>query len=186
MARRLGSEVGKSVALTADSAVSELPFLGEIRSAVIHLVRNAIDHGIEDEYERVSLRKPPAGNIRVSVSGDGRDYLIEVGDDGRGIDFERVSARAREAGLIASGQDPDRAALVKLLFLPDFSCSQGSALSGRGYGLDIVREAVVRLGGRVSVATRKGAGTRFRIRVPAGARPAAVAAGAAGREGQRP
>jgi two-component system chemotaxis sensor kinase CheA len=129
-------------------------------------VRNAIDHGIEDEYERVALRKPSGGNVRIAVSNDGRDYLVDVSDDGRGIDFDRVRRKALDKGVLAPGQVGDRAALVKLLFSPDFSCSEGTALSGRGYGLDIVRETVVRLHGQVSVATKNGIGTRFRIRIP--------------------
>ncbi len=170
LSRQLEASLSKSIAIVTDFRVRELPRAKELKNAIIHLVRNAADHGLEDSFERLFAKKDARGTIRVAIrpeEGDAGSIAIDVEDDGAGIDFGRVERKAREAGLIAGDGPFEEARLLPLLFKPAFSTRDDvSDISGRGVGLDLVKEAVRAAGGTVAVATRKGRGTRFRIRVP--------------------
>jgi len=134
---------------------------------LLHLLRNALDHGIEPPDERLSLGKPEEGLLRISVRRRHDRVQMEVRDDGRGIDAGRVLERARRLGLVPDGSAPDEAAALDLIFSPGFSTREESGeVSGRGVGLDVVRTALNRLGGRVSVESRPGEGTAFILDLP--------------------
>jgi chemotaxis protein histidine kinase CheA len=163
----LSAELEKKIRLKTATDVDSLSVLPELRNAVIHLVRNAVDHGIEDPFERISTNKPETGTILITIAReDDKSCRIEVRDDGQGIDFDQVEKRGRDLGLI-SGDRPSQNGLLKVLFHPRFSSREhASELSGRGVGLDAVQDAVHSLSGSIAVATKKGVGTRFTIRVP--------------------
>jgi two-component system chemotaxis sensor kinase CheA len=161
-------EAGKSVRLAAD--VRDVEVDKEIVDALVaplaHLVRNAIDHGIEEERERRRLGKDPVGTIRIDARGEGAETIVEVVDDGSGIDLSRVLEKARRQGLLPNDRRPVDAEILEVLFAPGFTTRETvSTLSGRGVGLDAVRETIQRWGGIIEVET--GAkGTRMRLRVP--------------------
>ncbi|HZQ78982.1 MAG TPA: response regulator [Acidimicrobiia bacterium] len=137
-----------------------------IAGAVTHLVRNAVDHGLERPEQRRAAGKPAAGRVRVAAREERGRLLLEVGDDGGGIDIEAVRHRAGELGL-ANGGPPDHDAGLEWLFRPGFSTAAGvTEVSGRGVGLDAVRAAAQALGGSVSVHTEPGKGTTFTVSLP--------------------
>jgi two-component system chemotaxis sensor kinase CheA len=148
----------------ADKAVVETLF-----EPLLHVLRNALDHGIEPPEQRASLGKPPSATIDLRARRDGDRVVVEVEDDGRGIDIARVRELAVVRGLVAAD---DAAALTEaevadLIFAPGFStAAQVTNLSGRGVGMDAVRTVVERMGGRVSVASRPGQGTTVRFTLP--------------------
>jgi chemosensory pili system protein ChpA (sensor histidine kinase/response regulator) len=161
----------KQVELTLAGAETELDnnIIQQIADPLLHLVRNAVAHGIERAEERYEAGKPDQGNIAVRAYHKGNHIYVEVEDDGRGVDFDRVKATAVESGFI-SADDSDRLGrreLVDLLFRPGFSTvPRRNELAGRGVGLDVVRSNVTSLNGEIEVETEKGIGTRFTLKVP--------------------
>ncbi len=134
---------------------------------LLHLLRNALDHGIEPPEERRARGKPEEGSLRIAVRRRHDRVLMEVSDDGRGIDPARVLERARSLGLVPPGEPLDAAGALELVFAPGFSTREGAGeVSGRGVGLDVVRTTLTRLGGRVSVQSRPGEGTTFVLDLP--------------------
>jgi chemotaxis protein histidine kinase CheA len=130
-------------------------------SAMVHVVRNAVDHGIEDADGRGVAGKPEAATLQLTAERIGRELVISVRDDGRGIDWQRVRAKAAEAGLPHTEQSD----LIAALFQDGFSTrDQATAVSGRGVGLGALRATVDALGGRIEVETTLGHGTQFRFR----------------------
>ncbi len=171
MVRDLAAGCGKRVRLTLEGQETELDrsLLEAIRDPLTHLVRNAVDHGIEPPEERVAAGKPPEGRVWIRAYHEAGQVTIEVGDDGRGIDPEAVRRKAVERGLIG----PEQAARLSredtfgLLFLPGFSTSaEVTNLSGRGVGLDVVRDHLNRVNGLVELDSSPGEGTVFRLRIP--------------------
>ena len=167
--RRISCEQGKLVELNLIGADTELDKLivEEISDPMMHIIRNAIDHGIETPELRVALGKNPHGTITVSACQRGSHVVIEIGDDGSGIDIERVRSNALSKGFV---RDPDvlsdREAL-DLIFRPGFSTSDTiSEVSGRGVGLDVVKNNINAISGQVSIETGLGSGTRFSLRIP--------------------
>jgi two-component system, chemotaxis family, sensor kinase CheA len=171
LVREMAAELGKPATLLlegeeteADKAVVEI--LGE---PLVHVLRNAMDHGIEDEAARQAAGKPPVATIRLRAARDGDRVLIEVIDDGRGIDVARVREVARERNVVpaetlASMSDAEA---IDLIFAPGFSTARAvTGISGRGVGLDAVRTAVKRLGGHVGVGESSSSGTTVRLTVP--------------------
>jgi two-component system, chemotaxis family, sensor kinase CheA len=153
-----GEDVG------VDRAVNEA--LGD---ALVHLVRNVVDHGIESPADRIAIGKNPEGRLRIAATHEGGRVHVEVADDGRGIDPERLVARAVGAGLLsqedADGLDGERG--LELIFLPGLSTKASvTSVSGRGVGMDAVRAYLERVGGAITVASEVGRGTVFRIDVP--------------------
>jgi two-component system chemotaxis sensor kinase CheA len=137
-----------------------------VTEPLVHLVRNAVDHGLEEPEERVRLGKESLGTVSVRARPEGAHTLLEVADDGRGIDLDRVLARALVLGLVSPDVTPTRAEVLDLIFRPGLTVREAAgSLSGRGVGLDAVREAVAALGGLVEVDTGTG-GTCFRLRLP--------------------
>jgi chemosensory pili system protein ChpA (sensor histidine kinase/response regulator) len=132
-----------------------------------HLLRNAISHGLEDGAERIAQGKGEIGEIRLALSQEGNEIAIEFADDGRGLDFVRIRERAVKAGLLAADAEPTEAQLIELIFRPGFStAAELSAIAGRGVGMDVVKNTVYALGGRIEVNSVAGKGTRFRILLP--------------------
>src|SRR5262249_53330201 len=132
--------------------------------ATLHLVRNAVDHGIEAPAQRTAAGKPPTGKIR--LRGGTRDdaFVLIVEDDGRGIDFDRVRTRAIELGLLAETASVDRDRLVELMCAPGFSTrTEANEFSGRGVGLDAVRGSVLENGGSVVATSELGRGTTWTV-----------------------
>lgn len=133
---------------------------------LLHLVRNAVSHGIERPSEREAAGKPPQGRLLLAASAVGERVRIEVADDGRGIDREAVAARARAQGL-AVADAPDDAALLEILCTPGFSTREVADLaSGRGIGMDVVRSTLRALGGELFMTSEAGRGTRFAVELP--------------------
>lgn len=133
---------------------------------LIHLVRNAVDHGLDSAVRRVAAGKDARGTVRVSARSEGSRTVLEVQDDGEGIDFARVLAKARKLGLVPLEEEPSRARLLDLVFHPGLTVKdEASAISGRGVGLDVVRDTIARMGGLLDVETSP-AGATFRLRIP--------------------
>lgn len=170
LVRDTARELGKEVQFTTEGAETELDrsLIDQVADPIVHLVRNALDHGIEESDER-GPAKPPHGTISLKAHHEGNQVVIEVADDGRGIDSEKVASKAVELGLISSEEiesmDPKQ--LIDLVFLPGLSTRNvASTVSGRGVGMDVVRSSVANLGGSVDVGSTAGSGATFRIRLP--------------------
>jgi chemosensory pili system protein ChpA (sensor histidine kinase/response regulator) len=162
---------GKQVELTLAGAETELDnnIIQQISDPLIHLVRNSVAHGIETHDERYHAGKSDHGNVAIRAYHRGNHIFIEVEDDGRGIDYERVRAKAVENGLISeeSSRELSERDLLEFLFHPGFStASSKTELAGRGVGLDVVRANVAVLNGEIDIDTVKGQGTRFTLKVP--------------------
>lgn len=172
MVGQLEKSLGKSMEFKTDIEVESLPHLREMRQVMIHLIRNSADHGLEDEFERLFQGKPKRGVIRLSVKAKDEAksaYLVEVEDDGQGINFERVAQIAAGKGFVPkTGPVLNKSQLLSLLFKPGFSTKETvDEISGRGVGLDLVRDTVKSLGGSIAVASVRGKGTRFTVTIPA-------------------
>jgi two-component system chemotaxis sensor kinase CheA len=171
MIRDLNKTLGKKMELTMTGEDTEMDrtVVDEIGDPLMHLIRNSADHGIESAELRAQRGKPEVGQIFLHAFQDGNSVVIEVGDDGNGIDAEAVKNKAIEKGVVS----PDQAALltekqcVELLFHPGFSTAkQVSEISGRGVGLDVVKSKVESLSGEVTVKTKLGEGSTWIIRLP--------------------
>lgn len=171
MVRELARKMGKEVEFIVEGADIEVDrtILDKLGDVLVHLLRNAIDHGIEPPEERVKLGKPRAGRVELIAKRERSHVEIIVRDDGRGIDPEKVKKKAIEKGLIT----PDRAAemsdeeAINLIFLPGFSTKeQVTDVSGRGVGMDVVKEVVKSLNGTISVKSEVGKGTTFILKLP--------------------
>jgi chemosensory pili system protein ChpA (sensor histidine kinase/response regulator) len=169
--RDAAKAASKQVELTLAGAETELDnsIIQQISDPLIHLVRNAVAHGLEDTDERYHSGKTDHGNVAVRAYHRGNNIYIEVEDDGKGIDYERVRRTAVEHGLYSTEQAERLAErdLLELLFHPGFStASRKTELAGRGVGLDVVRANLTSLNGEIDVDTQKGVGTRFTLKVP--------------------
>jgi chemosensory pili system protein ChpA (sensor histidine kinase/response regulator) len=169
--RDASKAAGKRVELVLAGAETELDnnIIQQIADPLLHLVRNAVAHGIERADERYNAGKSDCGNIAVRAYHRGNHIYIEVEDDGRGIDYERVRTAAAELELVKAEDVRSLSSkeLLDLMFLPGFSTApRKTELSGRGVGLDVVRTNLDALNGEIEIETRKGVGTRFTLKVP--------------------
>ncbi|TAH45510.1 MAG: hybrid sensor histidine kinase/response regulator [Betaproteobacteria bacterium] len=167
--RQSARELGKRAHLDLRGGRIEIDrsVLEQMAAPLEHLLRNAVAHGIEPPERRRAAGKPEIGQISVSVRQEGNEIAIELADDGAGLDFERIEARARSSGLIEAHEQVDVRRLTNLIFLPGFSTAQAlSAVSGRGVGMDVVKAQTAAVGGRIDVSSRRGEGTTFRIYLP--------------------
>jgi two-component system chemotaxis sensor kinase CheA len=169
--RDLAVACGKPVNLVLEGEATELDrsVLEAIADPLVHMLRNALDHGIEPAADRAARGKPVDGRILLRAFHEGGQVVLEVSDDGRGMDPARLRRRAAESGLLP----PDRAArlddreALELIFLPGFSTADRvTTLSGRGVGMDVVRSNLQSIGGSVEIQTRPGHGTLFRLKIP--------------------
>lgn len=171
MVRDLARELGRQVDFIIEGEDTELDrsVIDEIGDPLVHLLRNAVDHGVEPPEERMRRGKGATGQVRLTACYEGNHVLIAVEDDGEGINRAAVVAKALERGLITSAEAKELAddKVYQLLFLPGFSTSaKVTDVSGRGVGLDVVENKIESLGGSVQVESRPGQGTRFTIRLP--------------------
>ena len=167
--RDLARETGKRVRLELRGQGTEIDkFLIErMMDPILHLVRNAVSHGIETAEERVAAGKPPEGTIVLSAATAGDIVRMEISDDGRGVDAEAVIARAKAVGLAVPQGTPEANHLLSLLCAPGFSTrDESDRASGRGVGMGVVQSAVGELSGSLSLETTPGAGTRFVLELP--------------------
>lgn len=167
--RDLSRESGKEIKLELLGQETEVDkFLVErMMDPLLHLVRNAVSHGLETVGERVASGKPPESRIMLRAATAGDNVLIEIADDGRGIDAGRVASRARALGLLAADESLDEELLLKLICAPGFSTrEEADRASGRGVGMDVVASTIEELGGTLTLATEKDRGTRFTIKLP--------------------
>jgi two-component system, chemotaxis family, sensor kinase CheA len=165
----LAHELGKQIELHVEIAAAEVTMevLAALDVAALHLLRNAIDHGIEPPEERAAAGKPAVGSIRLRGRRENGAYVLSAEDDGRGIDFEGVQARAAELGLVTDGTELPRERIVELMCYPGLSTrGEPSEVSGRGVGLDAVRGNAVELGGTVTAQSEPGRGTTFTVSIP--------------------
>ena len=169
--RELAGEVGKEVEIVTAGEETELDrtLVDLLYEPLLHLLRNAVDHGLESREERAAAGKPEGGTIRLSAYHEGNQIVVEVRDDGPGIDTERLKAKAVEAGAIDAGEAAVMTgeAAVNLIFRTGVSTAREvSWISGRGVGAGAVKAAVEHLRGSISVVSEKGAGTCFTLRMP--------------------
>jgi len=169
--RDLSRSLGKHVNLVLDGEEVELDktIIEAINDPLIHLVRNALDHGIETPEERALTGKPAAGTLKLSALHKAGQIVIEITDDGAGIDPEKVRRKAADLGLYTPAQLDEMSdhSLIQLIFRPGFStAAEVSDLSGRGVGMDVVHSNLSRLSGAIDVETSKGKGTTVRITLP--------------------
>jgi two-component system chemotaxis sensor kinase CheA len=159
---------GKDARFVAEGAATELDKSAAeaLSEPLVHLVRNAVDHGLETSARRVAAGKDRRGTVRVCAATEGNAAVLEVSDDGAGVDFERVLAKARRLGLVGETEAAPRAKLLDALFHPGLTVKdEPTGLSGRGVGLDVVRDSLARIGGLLEIDTGP-QGTTFRLRVP--------------------
>jgi two-component system, chemotaxis family, sensor kinase CheA len=167
--RDLAKSRGKEIELTIEGAETDLDktIVDEIGEPLMHLVRNCVDHGIESPKRRRECGKDPTGKIELRAAHEGNSVVVQIRDDGGGVDLERVRERGVALGLISADAEQTERELLELLFVPGFSTARSvSELSGRGVGMDVVRRAIGRLSGTLEVASRPGLGTTFTIRLP--------------------
>ena len=171
MIRDLSKKLNKKMELymTGEDTELDRTVVDEIGDPLMHMLRNSADHGLESTEERVAKGKNPVGSIYLDAYQDGNNVVIEVKDDGNGIDVEAVKRKAIERGTITAeqGENMSSKEIIDLLFLPSFSTAKVvSDVSGRGVGLDVVKSKIEALGGDVSVKTKLGEGSTFSIRLP--------------------
>ncbi|HEY5802048.1 MAG TPA: chemotaxis protein CheA [Burkholderiaceae bacterium] len=165
----VAQERGKEIALSISGEDTELDktVVEKIVDPLTHLVRNAIDHGIETAAERFAAGKPVRGTVRLHAYHDAGSIVIEVGDDGGGLRRDRILAKAMERGMLAHGQNVADHELADLLFEPGFSTAERvTSLSGRGVGMDVVKRNIAALRGSVQVRSDEGLGTTVVVRLP--------------------
>jgi two-component system chemotaxis sensor kinase CheA len=134
---------------------------------MVHLIRNACDHGLETAAERVAAGKSPVGKVRLSASQAGGEVMITIRDDGRGIDRDRVRAKAESQGLIQPGQVLSESEILHMIFHPGFSTAATvTNLSGRGVGMDVVKRTIETLRGAIDITSKPGEGSTVVLRIP--------------------
>jgi two-component system chemotaxis sensor kinase CheA len=169
IARKISREQGKTVELKLFGADTELDklIIEDISDPMMHIIRNAIDHGIETPEERLQAGKDEKGTIKLSSYQKGNHVVIEIEDDGRGINLEKVKRKALEKGLISSVETMTDRDALELIFLPGFSTSDKvSEISGRGVGMDVVKNNIAAVSGMVDIDSAPGRGSRVVITLP--------------------
>ena len=167
--RQAASDTGKQVQLKLDGSQGELDrnVLERMTAPLEHMLRNAVAHGIESPEKRQAAGKPGEGSVRIAVRREGSEVVLEIGDDGAGLDREAIRRRAEDRGLVRADAVLSDGDLDALIFEPGFSTAdEVSRLAGRGVGMDVVASEVRQLGGSLDISTRRGEGTSFTLRLP--------------------
>ncbi len=169
LVRDLSRKAGKQAELELVGEDTELDrtIVEELSDPLIHMIRNSLDHGLETPDERIAAGKNPVGRIRLRACHEAGHILVEISDDGRGIDREKVLSKARAKGLAAGDAHLSDSDIFGLIFEPGFSTAERvSDVSGRGVGMDVVRKHIQKLRGRIEVQSEAGKGTTFLLKLP--------------------
>ncbi|HEY0266508.1 MAG TPA: chemotaxis protein CheA, partial [Rhizomicrobium sp.] len=169
LVRELATQTGKLVHLVVEGEATEVDktVIERLGEPLTHMIRNAVDHGLETPEERAACGKPREGTVTLSAEHRGGRIVIEVADDGRGIDRARVKEKALERGLISPGATLSDEETDNLIFMPGFSTAKEvSNISGRGVGMDVVRRNIIDLGGRIVIGSTPKQGSRFSLTLP--------------------
>jgi two-component system chemotaxis sensor kinase CheA len=169
LVRDLSKTLNKKINLVIEGEDTELDksVIEDLLDPLIHCVRNAIDHGVESPEKRRDSGKPEEGQVLMAARNEGNMIIIEIGDDGNGIDVEAVKKKAIDKGLIHPSKVLSDVEAFNLIFEPGFSTAASiTNISGRGVGLDVVRKQVEKLNGTVSIWSERGKGTKYTIRLP--------------------
>ncbi len=169
LVREVAAQLGKPVRLVTEGEACEVDktVIERLTDPLVHMIRNAVDHGLESPAERIVAGKPAEGVVRLSAAHRSGRVVIEVSDDGRGIDRTRVRAIAEARGIVQPGVAMSDEEVDNLIFAPGFSTAASvSDISGRGVGMDVVRRHVQALGGRIAIASRPGQGSTFTLSLP--------------------
>jgi len=169
LVRDLGVQQGKDIQLVLEGEDTELDrnIVEELGDPLVHMIRNSADHGIEPQAERLAEGKPPAGTITLRAFHRGGFIVIEIQDDGRGLNPDRIRMKAIERGLVKPDDTIDERAIFDLIFAPGFSTAEKiTDLSGRGVGMDVVRRNIERMRGKIEITSAIGRGTTFTISLP--------------------
>ena len=167
--RDLSGELDKEVDLVTAGDDTELDkaVIDQLGDAVVHILRNSLDHGLESVDDRIAAGKPRKGTLRLTAAHEGTNVIITIADDGRGIDLVAVRRKAEQQGLIAPGETLSEQETIALVTRPGFStAAQVTQLSGRGVGMDVVKKTVEGLRGSLTILSRAGAGTEVRLTLP--------------------
>lgn len=169
LVRDLSRQFGKPVTIETqgDDIEFDRTIIEELMDPLMHMIRNSLDHGIERREDRERAGKPPAARILLKAHHEAGLVVIEIADDGRGLDRERITAKATEKGLIRSGQPLSDNEIYNLIFEPGFSTAAAvTNVSGRGVGMDVVRKHIERLRGRIEIRSTPGVGASFLLKLP--------------------
>ncbi|MEP6998947.1 MAG: chemotaxis protein CheA [bacterium] len=169
LVRDVAQGLGKQVVFATEGDETEIDrnMVDALSDPLVHMVRNAIDHGIETPDARAAAGKPRQGTIRLSAKHAGGSVVVQLRDDGKGLDRDRIIAKAMERGLIESAAKMSEAEIFSLIFAPGFSTAEKvTDLSGRGVGMDVVRRNIETLRGRIEIESTRGEGTLFTVRLP--------------------
>jgi two-component system chemotaxis sensor kinase CheA len=172
MIDELSQRFSKKVRLITDTSTSSLPRQAAdiLNDALMHIVRNMLDHGLERPEQRQTQGKDAVGAIRVEARENHRQLEVRISDDGAGIDVDKLVRKARERGLIAADATLTHAEAIQLIFLPSLTTKEvETEISGRGFGMEAARAAIVQLGGHIRVESSPHRGTLFVITMPVGA-----------------
>lgn len=167
--RSVARAAGKNVDFDVEGGEAQLDrsLAESLADPLLHLLRNAVDHAVETEAERIEAGKSARGRVRIEARVEGNRAIVSVADDGRGVDSDRVARAAAAQGLIPAGASVSDEQALRLIFRPGFSTAdKTSEVSGRGVGLDVVERAIERMGGELRVRSERGRGTTFELRVP--------------------
>ena len=167
--RQTAKEVGKraNFDIVGGQVDIDRSVLDKMMAPIEHMLRNAVTHGVETREQRAAVNKPETGEIVLKLVQEANEIILSLSDDGRGLDRQKIRARAESMGLLAANEEIADAALLDFIFQPGFTtASEVTQVSGRGVGMDVVKTAVSALGGRVEIVTEPGQGTTFRLYLP--------------------
>ena len=169
LVRDLGRKGGKTVQFLTEGEGTEIDrsMVEVLNDPLVHMVRNAVDHGIESPDLRERSGKAPMGTVRLRAFHAAGNVVIELSDDGKGLDRDKIVAKAIEKGLVPAGRDVSEGEAFNLIFRPGFSTADKiTDVSGRGVGMDVVKRGIESLRGRIDIASKPGEGTTFSLRLP--------------------
>jgi two-component system chemotaxis sensor kinase CheA len=169
LARDLSRDFGKKVnfSVTGEDTELDRTVVEDIGDPLVHMVRNSLDHGLETTAQRIAAGKSEHGNVCLKAYHEGGNIVIELSDDGRGINPEKILSKAKKQGLISENAQLSKEEILNLIFLPGFSTAEKvTAVSGRGVGMDVVRRNIEKLRGKIEIDSEVGTGSTFRIRLP--------------------
>lgn len=169
LVRDLSKKSGKTVDLVMEGEETEIDrnMVDSIYDPLVHMMRNSVDHGVQVPEEREALGKPGKGTVKLAAYHKGGNIIIEIHDDGHGLNTTKIRSKAKERGLIAEGDHPSDHEVNNMIFLPGFSTADKiTDVSGRGVGMDVVKKGVEKLRGKVELVSTPGEGTQFLMRLP--------------------